>query len=140
MKHVKIIIGLLFLTFLSCKSEVRSEDLVELNGFWEIVKVEMPDGSLKEFEINETIDFIKFTEMKGSRNKVVPQLDGAFLSNNLYENFTIVEKDKAFWFNYKTEYTEWSEELVELNKEKLIVKNSNDLVYYYKKRTDLKRE
>lgn len=140
MKHIKIIVGLLFLTFLSCKSDVKTEDLVELNGFWEIQKVEMPDGSVKEFKINETIDFIKFAEMKGSRNKVIPQLDGTFLSNNLSEDFTIVEKDNIFWFNYKTEHSEWSEELVELNKEILVVKNSNDLTYFYKKRTDLKRE
>ena len=140
MKHVKIILGLFFLTFISCKSDVKPENLVELNGFWEIIKVEMPDGSSKEFKVNETIDFIKFEKMSGSRNKVIPQLEGTLLSNNLSEKFTVVDKQGVFWFNYKTEHTSWEEELVKLTKEELVVKNSNDLIYFYKKRTDLKRE
>lgn len=140
MKHIKIILGLFFLTLVSCKSDVKPENLVELNGFWEIIKVEMPDGSSKEFKVNETIDFIKFEKMSGSRNKVIPQLDGTLLSNNLSEKFTVVDKQGVFWFNYKTEHTSWEEELVKLTKEELVVKNSNDLIYFYKKRTDLKTE
>ncbi len=140
MKHIKIILGLFFLTLVSCKSDVKPENLVELNGFWEIIKVEMPDGSSKEFKVNETIDFIKFEKMSGSRNKVIPQLDGTLLSNNLSEKFKVVDKQGVFWFNYKTEHTSWEEELVKLTKEELVVKNSNDLIYFYKKRTDLKTE
>lgn len=140
MKHIKIILGLFFLTFISCKSDVKPDNLVELNGFWEIIKVEMPDGSSKEFKINETIDFIKFEKRSGSRNKVIPQLDGTLLSNNLSENFTITDKQGIFWFNYKTEHTTWEEELIKITKEELVVKNSNDLIYFYKKRTDLKTE
>ncbi len=130
----------MFLSILSCQSDVKPENLVGLNGFWEIEKVEMPDGSTKEFKINETIDFIKFDKMSGTRNKVIPQLDGGLLSNNLFENFTIVEKENVFWFDYKTEHASWTEELIKLSKEELVVKNSNDLIYFYKKRTDLKKE
>lgn len=140
MKHIKIIFGLFFLSILSCQSDVRIEDLTQLNGFWEIEKVEMPDGSKKEFKVNETIDFIKYDKMNGSRNKVIPQLDGGLLSNNLFENFTVVEKENTFWFNYKTEHASWAEELIALSKDELVVKNSNDLIYFYKKRADLKKE
>ena len=100
----------------------------------------MPDGSSKEFKINETIDFIKLDEMNGFRNKVIPQLDGKLLSNNLTEKFTIVEKENAFWFQYKTEHASWEEELIALNNEEMVVKNSNELIYFYKKRIDLKKE
>ena len=140
MKHMKIILGLLFLTFLSCQTDVKVEDLGQLNGFWEIEKVQMPDGSTKEFKINESLDFIKYDNMNGSRNKVIPQLDGGLLSNNLFENFTITEKDNTFWLNYKTEHTSWTEELINLSNNKLVVKNSNDLIYFYTKRTDLNKE
>ncbi|MEQ3661458.1 MAG: hypothetical protein ABNG98_03400 [Flavobacterium sp.] len=140
MKQVKIIFGFFFLSLLSCQSEVKTEDLDQLNGFWEIEKVEMPDGSVKEFKINETIDFIKYDKMNGSRNKVIPQLDGGLLSNNLFENFAVLEKESKFWFNYKTDHASWSEELIKLSKDELVVKNSNDLIYYYKKRNDLNKE
>ena len=131
---------LFFLSILSCKSDVKPEDLQQLNGFWEIEKVQMPDGSTKEFKINESLDFIKYDNMNGSRNKVIPQLDGSLLSNNLFEKFTITEKDNTFWLNYKTEHTSWTEELINLSNDKLVVKNSNDLMYFYTKRTDLNKE
>ena len=137
---MKIILVLFFLSILSCKSDVKPEDLQQLNGFWEIEKVQMPDGSTKEFKINESLDFIKYDNMNGSRNKVIPQLDGSLLSNNLFEKFTITEKDNAFWLNYKTEHTSWTEELINLSNDKLVVKNSNDLIYFYTKRTDLNKE
>ncbi|WP_430400335.1 hypothetical protein [Flavobacterium sp.] len=140
MKHIKIILVLFFLSILSCKSDVKPEDLQQLNGFWEIEKVQMPDGSTKEFKINESLDFIKYDNMNGSRNKVIPQLDGSLLSNNLFEKFTITEKDNTFWLNYKTEHTSWTEELINLSNDKLVVKNSNDLMYFYTKRTDLNKE
>ena len=140
MKHIKIILVLFFLSILSCKSDVKPEDLQQLNGFWEIEKVQMPDGSTKEFKINESLDFIKYDNMSGSRNKVIPQLDGSLLSNNLFEKFTITEKDNTFWLNYKTEHTSWTEELINLSNDKLVVKNSNDLMYFYTKRTDLNKE
>jgi hypothetical protein len=78
--------------------------------------------------------------MNGSRNKVIPQLDGGLLSNNLFENFAVLEKESKFWFNYKTDHASWSEELIKLSKDELVVKNSNDLIYYYKKRNDLNKE
>ena len=62
------------------------------------------------------------------------------LSNNLFEKFTITEKDNTFWLNYKTEHTSWTEELINLSNDKLVVKNSNDLMYFYTKRTDLNKE
>lgn len=140
MKNIKIILGLFYLSILSCKSDVKPENLDQLNGFWEIEKVQMADGSIKEFKINESLDFIKYDNMNGSRNKVIPQLDGGLLSNNLSENFTVVNKENIFWFNYKTEHASWEEELIKLTKEELVVKNSNDLTYFYKKRLDLNKE
>ena len=59
MKHIKIILVLFFLSILSCKSDVKPEDLQQLNGFWEIEKVQMPDGSTKEFKINEIKELLK---------------------------------------------------------------------------------
>jgi hypothetical protein len=140
MRHIKIIIGLFFLIFSACQSDVKSEDLVALSGFWEITKVEMPDADAKEFKINESIDFIHFEDKKGFRVKVIPQFDGGLLSNKTKEYFDIIEKESVFYFLYKTDYASWEEEIIIINKEELVVKNSNDLVYFYKKRTDLNKK
>jgi hypothetical protein len=140
MKLKKILFVFLFITIYGCKSDIKLEDLNNLNGYWEITKVEMPDGDEKEFKINESIDFIHFEDKKGFRVKVIPQIDGGLLSNKTKESFDIMEKKSVLFFLYKTDYASWEEEIITINKEELVVKNSNDLVYFYKKRTDLNKK
>ena len=64
----KIILFLVFGLFLSCKQSISESDLQNLNGYWEIEKVELPDGDKKEYKVNETIDFFKITDHKGCRS------------------------------------------------------------------------
>lgn len=138
MKGFRLFMLLLFMSLVSCKSNVKEEELDFLNGYWEITKVELPDGETKSFKVNETIDFFNLDKKKGTRNKVIPQLNGTIISNSVLENFSILEKEDTYYFEYKTNYASWEEELVSITKQELVVKNSNDLVYYYKKREDLK--
>ena len=79
----KIILFLVFGLFLSCKQSISESDLQNLNGYWEIEKVELPDGDKKEYKVNETIDFFKIEANKGFRKKVMPQLDGTYLTNDI---------------------------------------------------------
>jgi hypothetical protein len=129
----KIILFLVFGLFLSCKQSISDSDLQNLNGYWEIEKVELPDGDKKEYKVNETIDFFKITDKKGFRSKVMPQIDGTYLTNDLKEDVVVVLKDGDATIQYKTNYANWKEEIIELTKDKLVVKNQQDLEYHYKR-------
>ena len=129
----KIILFLVFGLFLSCKQSISESDLQNLNGYWEIEKVELPDGDKKEYKVNETIDFFKITDKKGFRSKVMPQIDGTYLTNDLKEDVVVVLKDGDATIQYKTNYANWNEEIIELSKDKLVVKNQQDLEYHYKR-------
>ena len=60
---MKKIVGLLVVVlFISCKQTIIESDLNNLNGYWEIEKVVLPDGDKKEYKVNETIDFFKIEE------------------------------------------------------------------------------
>jgi len=118
---------------LSCKQKITDADISNLNGYWEIEKVELPDGDKKEYKVNETIDFFKIEENKGFRKKVMPQLDGTFLTNDIQEDIVIAVKDGDATIQYKTTYASWNEEIIELTKDKLVVKNEQDLEYHYKR-------
>jgi hypothetical protein len=104
-----------------------------LNGYWEIEKVELPDGDKKEYKVNETIDFFKLEGNKGFRKKVMPQLDGTYLTNDIQEDIVIVVKDGDATIQYKTTYASWNEEIIELTKDKLVIKNQQDFEYHYKR-------
>jgi len=129
----KIILFLVFGLFLSCKQSISESDLQNLNGYWEIEKVELPDGDKKEYKVNETIDFFKITDKKGFRSKVMPQIDGTYLTNDLKEDVVVVLKDGDATIQYKTNYANWDEEIIELSTDKLVVKNQQDFEYHYKR-------
>ena len=124
-----IVLGLL----LSCKQTISKTDLNNLNGYWEIEKVELPDGDKKEYKVNETIDFFKIKDEKGFRKKVMPQLDGTYLTNDIQENIMITLQDGEAIVHYKTVYASWNEEIIELTKDKLVIKNQQDFEYHYKR-------
>ncbi len=129
----RIFLLIILTSILSCKQEIKEADISNLNGYWEIEKVELPDGDKKEYKVNETIDFFKIANMKGFRKKVMPQLDGTYLTNDLQENVTVVLKDGDASLQYKTNYASWNEEIISITKDELVVKNEQEMEYYYKR-------
>ncbi len=132
MKKIFIFFLLLF-TFISCKQKISKTELKNLNGYWEIEKVIFPDGNNKDYKINETIDFFEIKNDSGFRKKVTPQFNGKYLVNDVFEKIIIDNTDDKFFIKYKTNYSNWKEEIVELSKEKLVLKNDSNIEYYYKK-------
>jgi hypothetical protein len=131
---MKKIVGFLVLVLLmSCKQTITESDLNNLNGYWEIEKVILPNGEKKEYKVNETIDFFKITKSNGFRKKVMPQIDGTYLTNDIQEDVLVVFKDGDALLQYKTTYASWKEEIIALTKDKLVVKNQQDLEYHYKR-------
>ena len=129
----RILLLIVLVSALSCKQKITEADLSNLNGYWEIEKVELPDGDKKEYKVNETIDFFKIEANKGFRKKVMPQLDGTYLTNDIQEDVVVVVKDGDALLQYKTQYASWKEEIIELTKDKLVVKNQQEIEYYYKR-------
>jgi hypothetical protein len=70
----------------------------------------------------------------------MPQLDGTFLVNDSQENVKVrFEDDKAF-LDYTTPYAKWSEELTAISKDKLVLKNTENKEYHYKKTAPINLE
>lgn len=130
----KIIIVFLF-SIIACKEKYQNIDVWQLNGYWEIEKVITKTGEIKTYKINETIDFIELKDsLQGFRIKVIPQLDGAFRTNDISEKFTIKKQNNNIVFlNYKTDYATWQEELKYTTDSTFSVQNEAGIQYFYKK-------
>lgn len=129
---------LLFVALLltACGQKVSKEETQKLNGYWEIEKVLMPDGSEKDYKINMMYDFFEIgKDYKGFRKKVTPQLDGKFLADDSQEAIEITEKDSKIYLNYKTDYATWKEELKAISEDKMVILNQQNIEYHYKKAT-----
>lgn len=131
MKRILVIFASLLL--ISCQSEVKKEDLVKLNGYWEIEEVALPNGEKKDYKVNETIDYFELKNDVGFRQKVMPQFDGKFGTNNLKEEIKIIEKETEFYIEFKTDYGKWQEEILEIADSTMVLKNKDNLIYKYKR-------
>jgi len=132
MKNTFMIL-VLSLLMVSCKQEIKSEDIAKLNGYWEIEKVVFEKGEEKDYGINETFDFFQIKNNKGFRKKVMPQFNGTFLTSDSFENVSVRFAGEKTFLDYKTDYAKWSEELISISDEELVVKNKENKEYHYKK-------
>ena len=129
--------GILFvsLLFVACHQKINSADIAKINGYWEIEKVTFDKGTDKDYKMNESYDYFEIKNNKGIRKKVMPQLDGTFLVNDTFENVTVRFADDKVFLDYVTPYMKWSEELITLSTEELVLLNKEKIEYHYKKAT-----
>ena len=134
--YMKNTFGILFIAlfFVACQQKINPADISKINGYWEIEKVTFDTVKDKDYSINESYDYFKIDKNnKGIRKKVMPQLDGTFLVNDAYENVTIRFKDDKAYIDYSTPFTKWSEELITLTDDELVLLNAEKKEYHYKK-------
>jgi hypothetical protein len=124
---------LLTISLFSCTSKPNKEDIVKLNGYWEIEKVDFPDGNKKEYQVNEFIDFISVKENKGIRQKVAPQLDGSFLKGALHDDIRVVDSADCYYIKTKSKFTKWEEKIVSVSDAEFVLENEAKIVYHFKK-------
>lgn len=117
----------------SCQEKVSPDSISKINGYWEIQKVQLPDGQEKEYNINETVDYIEWNDKTGFRKKVKPQFDGKFLINDELESLQIKDSFGVFQIHYKTNFAQWSEEILVLTDSILVLRNKQNLEYHYKR-------
>ena len=67
---MKYFIPIIFFILISCTDKVTQQDLQQLNGYWDIDKVESVDKKITEYGANSTIDFYFVNEQnEGYRKK-----------------------------------------------------------------------
>jgi hypothetical protein len=135
MKNLVTIVLFSFL-LVSCKQQIQSTDIPKINGYWEIEKVVFDDGEDKEYTANQNYDYFQIgINNQGIRKKVAPQLDGTFLVDDSFEKVSIrFQEDKAY-LDYATPYMKYTEEIIALSAEELVVLNAQKKEYHYKKAT-----
>lgn len=132
MKNTFMILVLSVL-MISCKQEIKPADVAKLNGYWEIEKVVFDKGEDKDYGMNENFDYFQMKGTKGKRTKVMAQLDGTFLTTDMFENVSVRFKDDKAFLDYSTPYAKWTEELISISDQAFVVKNDQNKEYHYKK-------
>ncbi len=129
----KLVVVFVVFLALSCTSKVTKADIAKLNGYWEIKQVKMTNGEVKEYKVNETIDYFEIKNNMGYRQKVMPQFDGKFLTNGIKESINVKELNNTFFIEYHVATNKWQEEIIEIADSTLVIKNKENTTYTYKK-------
>ncbi|WP_204345017.1 lipocalin family protein [Psychroserpens algicola] len=129
----KIFVLLLLITLNSC-AEYPATYIPHIAGYWEIEKVTLNDGSIKEYTFNDTIDYIQITDsMSGLRKKLKPNLMGTFETSKSMEIFSVSIENDSLYMHYKTPYANWKETVLKADETQLIILNANKDMYLYKR-------
>ncbi len=130
MKPLLLIIG--FTLLLSCTS-VSEEKLDLLNGYWEIERVEFPNGGEKEYKMSIDVDFIQLEGLKGFRKKMKPRFDGNFETSDDAEPFQIKVNEGLYSLVYKNNLSEWQESITALSTDNFSIQNEDGILYHNKR-------
>jgi hypothetical protein len=135
MKNLVTIVLFLFL-LVGCKQQIQSTDIPKINGYWEIEKVVFDQGEDKEYGANQNYDYFQIDKNnQGIRKKVAPQLDGTFLVDDSFEKVRVRFQDDKAYLDYATPYMKYTEEIIALSAEELVLLNAQKTEYHYKKAT-----
>lgn len=118
----------------SCSQNDPQEQLKNLNGYWQIEKVEIENDSVVEYGLSQFIDYIEIQDSTGFRKKLKPKIDGGFIkASNDSEKITAKIEDNKLILYYSTPFDEWQEEILEANEEELVILNKDNKKYYYQR-------
>ena len=129
----QITVCFIIFSLLSCTSNPEAY-IEHLNGYWEIEKATLADGSNRTYNYNDTIDFISINDsLIGFRKKLKPNLLGTFQTSNDSELLKVVIEQDSLNLYYETPFSQWKETVLKATSEKLIIQNERKDVYLYKR-------
>jgi len=135
---MRISILLILMISLNSCSNKPEEQLEHINGYWGIEKVEFSKDSIRDFKINEIVDYIEIVDSVGFRIKVKPQFDGTYKPAGEPEKINVKIEDEKVILHYSTSFNNWKEFIVASKKEELSLKNERGIIYHYKRYKPLK--
>ncbi|TSE08626.1 MULTISPECIES: lipocalin family protein [Aquimarina] len=122
----------------SCTTTNPKENIQHINGYWEIKKVQLKDGSEKEYNFNQSIDFFEVNDSVGIRKKVQPKLDGGFIITKDSETFSLAIKNDSLRIHYKTSLATWTETIISVKENQMVIQNETGNVYFYNRYQKIK--
>lgn len=128
---------ILLILIFSCSK--NPEPYIEhLNGYWEIEEVSLENGTKKQYQFNETIDYISINDsLQGFRKKLKPGINDTYFASGDAEKLIVKIENDSLNLYYSTPYAKWKETVLEASETHLKVSNSDNNIYLYKRYTPI---
>lgn len=131
MKRIAVII--VCLVVFSCKEKIAIENIDKIKGYWQITKVETPEGNEKDYPVNENYEYFDIKDKVGFHKKVRWQPMGTFLVDDLQEKMTASVKEGKVVLDFSSSFGKHSETVVKLSDSLLVLESKDGADFHYKK-------
>ncbi len=130
--------GIILLILIFSCSKNPETLITHLNGYWEIEEVTLENGTKKQYQFSETIDYISINDsLKGYRKKLKPGINDTYFTSDDAEAITLKIENDSLNLYYSTPYAKWKETVLEASETHLKVSNSGNNIYLYKRYTPI---
>lgn len=116
--------------FTSCGSNI-SDQLIHIEGYWNIENVTLPDGSEREFPFSNHMDHFEIEGKQGIKYRVSPTYDGGFVNYGSPVNFTCEELEGELQLLFKDGEQSYTQTVVEATETELVLQHENGTIYTY---------
>ncbi len=121
------------ITVLSCKENAKITSIHKIKGYWQISKVETPEGDEKDYPVNENYEYFDIKNNIGFHKKVRWQPMGTFLVDDLQEKMVASEKEGELVLDFSSNFGKHSENVLKLSDSLLVLESKEGANFYYKK-------
>tara|TARA_R100000935_G_C2818382_1_gene158455 strand:+ start:1056 stop:1493 length:438 start_codon:yes stop_codon:yes gene_type:complete len=135
---MRVSVAIILMIFLISCNTKPVDHLEHINGYWGIEKVEFTKDSIRDFKINEIVDYIEIVDSTGFRIKVKPQFGGTYIAAGEPEDIKVNMEDNKVTLNYSTPFNNWKEVILASDEDKISLKNERGIIYHYKRYKPLK--
>jgi len=116
--------------FTSCGNTI-SDQLIHIEGYWNIENVTLPDGSEREFPFSNHMDHFEIEGKQGIKYRVSPTYDGGFVNYGSPVNFTCEEIDGELQLLFKDGEQAYTQTVVNATETTLVLQHENGTIYNY---------
>jgi len=133
MNSKPILLLLMATLLISCGKDPKTM-IPLMNGYWEIDEVTLPNGTVKDYNFNDTIDYIEVTDsLHGFRKKLRPNFKGTYETSESNEHLQIKIENDSLNIYYATPFDHWKETVLKATETQLLIVNDRKVRYLYKR-------
>lgn len=130
MKMTRFVLLFLILGISSCHNSVENQ-VAKLEGYWNIDKVVLADGSEKEFPFSNHMDFFVIEGSKGMKHRVSPKYDGTMINYGSPIPFKWENDEGLLVLTFNEGDRSYRQAVVTATSKELVLLHDNGTKYYY---------
>lgn len=139
MKVTRLLLMFLILGIYSCSNSV-SDQVAQLQGYWNIDKVLMADGTEKAFPFSNHMDFFVIEGNKGMKHRVSPKYDGTMVDYGSPVPFKWEDQNGTLVLLFNEGERSYSQKVTKCTADQLVLLHDNGTQYFYEAYTENEKQ